>query len=184
MLPHAVLQVTDNRLLKRIDFLTLQNHQLGGMLISDNPVLAEAPSLAGVTVVHGEVDVERNDALTALFDASLRRIEGPLVVEDNASLGALRYPLLDDVVSDFLVERNASLQSIEVPALTEVTDFLIIVNNPQLRHIAFDALTHTNGFLVSSNPRLPACEVLAIFAHVTGLSKGQSGNDNTATCGP
>jgi hypothetical protein len=88
------------------------------------------------------------------------------------------------VVSDFLVERNAVLQTIEAPALTEAADELFIDNNPLLRHIALDALSHADVFLVDNNPKLPACEVLAIFTHVTGFGKGQSGNDNTATCGP
>lgn len=184
LLPDATLQVTENGALRSIDFLTLPDHQIGGMLISDNPALADAPSLAGVTDVFGGVDVERNDALTALFGASLRRIEGSLAIRDNASLGALRCPLLEHVVSVLAVMDNAGLQSLELPALTEVANGLTVVRNPQLRHIAFDALTHANSFGVSDNPRLPACEVVAIFAHVTGFGKGQSGNDNTATCGP
>jgi hypothetical protein len=184
LLPGATLQVTENGALSSLDFLTLPSHQIGGMLISDNPALADAPSLAGVTDVLGGVRVENNAALTALFDGSLQRIEGSLVVRNNAGLRAMRYPLLDHVDSTLLVQDNAALQSLEAPALPEVVDGLSIFRNPQLRHIAFDALTRANSFGVGDNPRLPACEVLAIFAHVTGFGKGQSGNDNTATCGP
>jgi hypothetical protein len=53
--------------------------------------------------------------------------------------------------------------------------------HPQLHHLAFDALTHATTFVVNSNPRLPTCEVLALFARVQG-EHGQSGNDDDATC--
>jgi hypothetical protein len=68
--------------------------------------------------------------------------------------------------------------------LTEAADELFIFNNPELQDIAFDALGHSDFFFVDNNPRLPACQVLAIFPHVTGFGKGQSGNDDTALCGP
>jgi hypothetical protein len=77
---------------------------------------------------------------------------------------------------------NDALQTIEVPAVTDVAAELDISSNPQLHHIAFDALAHAINLQVHDNPHLPACEVLAVFAHVDALGKGQSGNDNTATC--
>jgi len=36
-------------------------------------------------------------------------------------------------------------------------------------------------FTVRDNPHLPACAVLALFAHVDG-EHNQTGNDNDATC--
>jgi hypothetical protein len=81
------------------------------------------------------------------------------------------------------VSSNASLQTIELPVLPEVADALAIDGNPQLHHIDLGSLAHSERFRVDNNPRLPTCEVLAVFSHTTG-SQEQSGNDDTASCSP
>lgn len=178
------LQLINNAQLTSAAFVTPATPgELGGMLITDNPVLSDVPSLASLISVRGEVDVERNPALTSLFGPSLTLVDGPVFIVDNASLTGLSLPHLQHVVSDLIVQKNAVLQTLELPALTEAADELFITANPQLHHIAFDALTHADAFSVADNPRLPACEVLAVFAHVTsGFGQGQSGNDDAAIC--
>jgi len=177
------LQLINNPLLHSASFVSLVDpEEIGGMVITDNPELVSVPALATVTRVRAVVDVENNARLVSLFGPPLRRIEGPVFLVNNDSLTSLSYPNLEHVVSDLIVSGNALLQTIEMPALTEAADELFIDTNPQLHHIALDALTHADVFFVNDNPRLPACEVLAVFAHVTGFAHGQSGNDDHASC--
>jgi hypothetical protein len=154
------------------------------MVITDNPVLTTVSSLHNVVRVHGFVDIERNAALTDVFSDALIEVEGQMVIADNNSLAHLDYPKLEHVLSVLEVLRNGALQTLEMPALTEVAQELFIQSNPQLRTIAFDALEHADVFVVNGNPRLPACQVLALFERVRGFAHSQSGNDNTAPCMP
>ncbi|HZJ67445.1 MAG TPA: hypothetical protein VFD36_28250 [Kofleriaceae bacterium] len=177
------LQLINNALLHSASFVSLVDpEETGGMVITNNPELVSVPALASVTRVRDLVDVENNPRLVGLFGPPLRRIEGPVFLVNNDSLTSLSYPNLEHVVSDLIVSGNALLETIEMPALTEAADELFIDTNPRLHHIALDALTHADVFLVNDNPRLPACEVLAVFAHVTGFAHGQSGNDDHASC--
>jgi hypothetical protein len=179
----ATLQVINNARLGSLSFVSPASPgEIGAIVITDNPVLGSAPSLASLTAVRGFVDVERNPALTGLFGPSLALVDGSMLVTDNASLAELQLPELRHVESELFVQRNAALRFLEMPALTEVADELFISSNPQLRHIGFDALAHAEFFGVDDNPRLPACQVLAVFAHVTSRVASQSGNDDTATC--
>lgn len=177
------LQVINNARLGSLSFVTPATPgEIGTIVITDNPVLGGAPSLASLAAVRGFVDVERNPALTSLFGPSLTLVDGGMTVTDNASLAELQLPELRKAGAALFVQRNAALRFLEMPALTEVTDQLFIAANPQLQHIGFDALAHAEFFFVDDNPRLPACQVLAVFAHVTSRVAAQSGNDSTATC--
>jgi len=179
------LFVTSNALLLSVSSLTLRDGtELDTIVITDNPALASAPSLAGVTRVRGAVDVERNPRLTSLFGPALFRVEGPMRIDENARLTSLVYPRLEHIEADLEVFENDSLQTLEMPALTEVAAELFIISNAQLHHLALDSLARSDLFLVQNNRRLPSCEVRAVFSHVPGPGKVQSGNDDTATCTP
>lgn len=156
--------------------------EIGTIVITDNPALDSAPSLASLVAVRGFVDVERNPALADLFGPSLTLVDGGMTITDNASLAELQLPELRQAGDGLLVQRNAALRFLEMPALTEVSSQLFIDSNSQLVHIGFDALAQVEFFFVDDNPRLPACQVLGVFSHVTGRVASQSGNDNTATC--
>jgi len=179
------LEVINNALLQNLSFVSLAftPDEIGAVVITDNPLLASAADLAHVSRVHGPVDLERNPKLGNPFGPSLIRVEGSMSIVENASLTGLQFPNLVQVVSGLVVSSDASLQSIEIPALTEIADELLIVSNPQLHHIDLSSLTHSEDFQVVNNPQLPTCEVLAVFARVTG-SHEQSGNDDTASCTP
>jgi len=154
------------------------------MAILDNPVLASVAALDPVVRVRGGVDIERNPRLAGVFGPALVELEGAMFITDNASLTHLDFPALEHVISDLQVSHNTALQTIRMPALTEAADELFILSNPQLRTVAFDSLEHAGVFLVDDNPRLPACQVVALFAQVRGFAHGQSGNDDTAPCAP
>jgi hypothetical protein len=177
------LDVSGNAALRSLSFVTpVDGGELGDVVIVDNPVLARAPSLAAVTAVRRNLNIEHNPMLDGVFGGSLMRIDGQAVIDHNASLTAIQLPHLLRIETNLEVFANDALQTIEVPAVTDVAAELDISSNPQLHHIAFDALAHAINLQVHDNPHLPACEVLAVFAHVDALGKGQSGNDNTATC--
>jgi hypothetical protein len=177
------LEVFGNAALRSLSFVTpVDGGELGDVVIVDNPVLASAPSLAAVTAVRRNLSIEHNPMLDGVFGTSLTRIDGQAVIDHDASLTAIQLPHLLRVGTTLDVFANDALQTIEIPAVTDVAAELDIDSNPQLHHIAFDALAHAINVQVHDNPHLPACEVLAVFAHVDALGKGQSGNDDTATC--
>ena len=180
------LQVIGNAALSSISFVPLPGgNELSVLVISDNPVLTSAPSLATVTGV-GFLDIERNPMLGSLFGPGLTSA-GSMAIDDNASLTSLQFPHLESGMFGlgmFDVSRNASLTTLELPALSGAAEQLLILLNPRLHHIAFDALAHSGKFQVTDNPLLPSCEVRAVFAHVTSTSQSQSGNDDAAICTP
>jgi hypothetical protein len=159
--------------------LKSQNTAEGG--ITDNPMLTSVPSLAHVERVRFSIDVARNAQLGQLPLPALHWVEGDLNVTDSPSLTSLVLPALEHAAA-LGINNNAGLQTLEAPALVDARDQLFIFQNLRLRHIVFDSLTHSNLFEVSGNPKLPSCEVLGIFAHVSGFHH-QGGNDDTATCG-
>jgi hypothetical protein len=57
-----------------------------------------------------------------------------------------------------------------------------ILGNIELRHVRFPVL-RVADFWVINNPRLPACEVMAMFALMGGEHE-QRLNDETTVCGP
>jgi hypothetical protein len=71
---------------------------------------------------------------------------------------------------------------LDLPALSEVTTRIDVRGNAALQHILLPVLRQAD-MGVFDNPRLPACEVEALFAALLGHHE-QSGNDNTPTCGP
>jgi hypothetical protein len=178
------LQVINNASLRSLGFLSLVDpgEIADGIVISGNPVLASATSLEAVAHVGGSVDVESNPLLGSLFGPALTWIAGDLVVDRNDGLAGLRLPGLQHVLA-LDVSVNQTLGVLELPALLDAHDQLFVFSNPQLRHLALDALQHSDLCSVAGNAMLPACEVLAVFAHVTGFHS-QSGNDNAATCVP
>jgi hypothetical protein len=181
----GTLQLLNNAVLARADFLSLITPgEIGGMAILDNPVLASVASLNPVVRVRGGVDIERNPRLAGVFGPALVELEGGMFISANASLTHLDFPALEHLISNLNIVGNPALQTIQMPALTDADDFLFIQSNPQLRTLAFDALEHADMFFVGANPRLPACQVLALFARVRGRFHSQSGNDDTAPCTP
>ena len=176
------LEVRHNAVLSSVN-AELFSAEIGAVVITDNPMLASAPAFAFLTRIEGGVDVERNPRLTQLFGAGLARIAGPVRIHDDASLTALEFPELATVGSLLEVSSNAALQTLALPALPEVAGALTIADNPLLHHVDFTALTHSDDFRVDDNPRLPTCEVLAVFGHTSGAHE-QSGNDDDASCNP
>jgi hypothetical protein len=179
----AGLQLINNSVLESVPFLPLlKQDELDGVVITGNPVLTAVPSLAAVVRVRGIVELQNNALVGQLFGAALTWVDGPLLVADNNNLRGLRLPNLEHV-GELAVGTSPVLETLEMPSLVDSPEELFISQNPRLRHIVFDSLSRAGLFLVNGNPRLPSCEVRAVFAHVTGV-RSQSGNDDTATCGP
>jgi len=177
----GTLQLINNTVLTTLSFDA--GDELGGMAILDNPALVSVPPLAALRRIRGSADIERNPSLTSLFGPELIQLDGPLFIERNDALTALRLPALERLVSDLIVGANARLETVELPRLIEAEDELFIFDNPALHHLQLDALQHSDFFFVQRNPHLPACEVLAIFAHTSGFHS-QTGNDTDASCAP
>ena len=177
------LEVTHNTRLSSLNPELLLGSEMGGLVLIDNPRLFFAPALASAARFDGGIDIERNPLLVTPFGAGPSRIAGPVRIRDNENLAAVELSQLTGVLSSLDVSSNPALQTLVLPALPEVAGPFTIADNAQLHHIDLTALTHSDDFHVDNNPRLPTCEVLAVFGHTSGAHE-QSGNDDNASCGP
>lgn len=172
-------EVSGNHALTNLDF-QIGDVFRGGLTIADNATL-EAATFDGLRQVEGTVTIEDNPALKA-FAPSLEEVTGELLIERNDSVTDLGLTRLRRV-GGLSIVRCGSLTEIELPALTLVGFFFFnIVGNPELRHIRFPVLRQAKMNVVG-NPRLPTCEVLALFALVDG-EHNQRSNDDSAECEP
>jgi hypothetical protein len=177
----GTLKVQNNGLLPTLAFarFALQGEVLGDVIVADNPVLTSAPALALLNHVHGDVLIQSNPLLAAPFGPALVQVDGGLDISSTAST-ELSLPNFAQVGSFVRVFGNG-FGTVSMPALATVPGELLISSNDQLRSLAFGALTHAGTFTVRDNPHLPACQVVALFAHVDG-EHNQTGNDDAATC--
>jgi hypothetical protein len=175
------LVVQNNALLPTLAFprFSLPGEVLGDVIVANNPVLTSAPALALLNRVHGDVVIQSNTLLTAPFGPALVQVDGGLDISSTAST-ELSLPNFAQV-GTFVRLFGNEFGTISMPALVTVPGELLISTHDQLRSLAFGALTHAGTFTVRDNPHLPACAVLALFAHVDG-EHNQTGNDNDATC--
>lgn len=178
----AGLVVSNNALLQTLAFprFPFPGEALGDVVITDNPVLTSAPALVLLAKVHGDLVIASNPLLPNPLGAPLVQVDGQLQIASTTST-ELSLPNLTQVGTSINLFGNAFMTTVSMPALTTVSSELNILSNDKLTSLAFGALTHTGVFTVRDNPHLPACQVLALFAHVDG-SHNQSGNDNDATC--
>lgn len=173
------LDVRNNAALVTLD-LRAGNEIAGSVTIADNPVLQTVPVLDPVIWIRGDVTIARNPALTAGAGGSLARVDGALVLDGN---GGLVTPGLAHLAHAGSIElaRCPSVTALDLPALSDVTS-IDVRNNAGLLHLRLPALRQAD-LGVFDNPHLPACEVDALFAAMRG-DHHQSGNDDTAVCGP
>jgi hypothetical protein len=109
---------------------------------------------------------------------------GTLIVHQNplltsfAGLAGSAMMLASLTISD-----NAQLQDLAgLENLTSV-DNLDIEQNDQLTTLgALGAVTRLSYLTAARNPRLPTCEVRALFRRAGGQELVVTGNNNTATC--
>lgn len=148
------LEVVGNAALETLSSLSFVG-ELAFLYITRNPALIEAPALAGVKTAQRIVILE-NQVLAHVPLLQLAWVH--------------RLDVLD----------NPAIQTIEMPALVTAESQIEMRNNPQLQHLDLRALAHA-ALLFFDNRRLPTCELLALFARVTGPAE-QAGNDDTATC--
>lgn len=153
----------------------------GDVTIADNPALATVEALDTVIWVRGDVTIARNPALTGVFGAPLAQIDGALVLDGDDGLAA---PGLAHLVHAGSIElaHCPSVAALDLLALSGVTSGIDVRDNAALLHLRLPAL-HQADLGVFDNPHLPACEVDALFAAMPGAHH-QSGNDDTAVCGP
>jgi hypothetical protein len=153
----------------------------GSVTIADNPVLQTAPVLDPALRIRGDVTLARNPALTAALGAVLLQIDGALVVDGDDRLAALGVAHLAHAGSIELAH-CAALPALDLLALSDVGGGIDVRGNAALQHLRLPVL-HQADLGVFDNPHLPACEVAALFAAMLG-DHHQSGNDDTAVCGP
>jgi len=173
------LEVRDNTALTELGVLFQDQDELeGDLIVVDNPALRTAASLAGLARIHGDVHIASNPALTGVFGAALSTIDGDLTLDHDASLGALGLPRLTRVRS-LAVTDCPRVTGLDLSALATASS-LELRGNATLGHLQLPRLRQAD-LGVFDNPRLPACEVIAVFAGLLG-EHHQSGNDDLAEC--
>lgn len=149
--------------------------------ISHNPLLDEVV-LGNTAAFGGGLELSFNPKLTAVRGATLTDALGAVVIMSNPLLDALAFPALRRVGGQLAVLSDPALTTLSLPALAVGAE-VFVGGNAGLTHLALPALAQVDSISVSNNPHLPACEVAAVFAHVTG-ERTQSGNDTAASCTP
>jgi len=171
------LEVRGNAALTTLGFLS-QDEIEGDVTVVDNAALRTAASLAGLARIHGDVHIASNPVLTGVFGASLSSIDGDLALDHNASLGPLGLTRLTRAHS-LAVTDCPLVTALDLSALAAVSS-MEIHRNATLGHLQLPRLREVD-LGVFDNPRLPACEVVALFAGLLGDHQ-QSGNDEIAEC--
>ncbi|HEX3763166.1 MAG TPA: hypothetical protein VHW23_30945, partial [Kofleriaceae bacterium] len=121
-----------------------------------------------------------NPALARAFGA-LARVDGALTIDSNDGLAVPGLGRLQHAGSVGLV-RCSAVTALDLSALSDVVSRIDVRGNAALLHLGLPAL-HQADLGVFDNPHLPACEVDALFAAIGG-DHHESGNDDTAVCGP
>lgn len=174
----GALTVSGNHALTNLAFDA--GDSLGALTIQNNAILEVAPfdRLRRASYI----TIDSNPALK-VFSQSLEEVFGALLIERNDSLTDLGLTHLSHAGGLGISQCN-SLTEIDLPALAVVNIFHVsILANAQLQHLRFPLLRSAD-FWIFSNPRLPACEVTAMFAVIGGLDHEQRFNDDTAVCTP
>ncbi|HEX3760077.1 MAG TPA: hypothetical protein VHW23_15280 [Kofleriaceae bacterium] len=139
----------------------------------------EQTDVACGDVLSRDVAIQSADDAAAL--AGIALIDGSLTI-DGSPIAALRLPQLVAIRGSLAVRHASQLASIALPALQEAVGGIEIRDNAVLADLRFPALRGAD-LGVFDNPHLPACQVDALFAAMHGDHQ-QSGNDDTAVCGP
>ncbi|HEY0985686.1 MAG TPA: hypothetical protein VGD80_01490, partial [Kofleriaceae bacterium] len=154
------LEIRGNPALRALSFL-FQDQIDGDVVISDNATLRDARSLEAVHRIRGNVTIASNPALKGAFTDALERIDGDLALSANDSLDVSGLTKLQHVRS-LALNNNASVAVLDLAALSEVTTRIDVRGNAALQHILLPVLRQAD-MGVFDNPRLPACEVEALF---------------------
>jgi hypothetical protein len=179
LLVGANLEVRGNAALSTLRFLA-QDQIDGSVTIEDNAALEAVPSLEALRRIRGNVRIVSNPALKAAFGHALERVDGDLTFDGNDSLDDLGLVRIAHARS-LSVAHCGSLTELDLPALSDAIS-IEVRGNATLGHLQLPVLRSAD-LGVFDNPRLPACEVTALFAAVLG-DHHQSGNDEVAVCTP
>jgi hypothetical protein len=185
---------------------------VGGFMLNDAPLttldLSELQSAGDVTLealplAHLALPAAVHlDDLSVFGDATLTAIDlpqlataGTIAIESSAltslalpqlttvyaqPLAQLSLPALATTTSVYVVQ--TSLTSIALPALTSAGS-IQVAGNSALTSLTAPLLARMTGaFDVTSNPRLPLCELLAIWTRAGYPASSLGGGNTTATC--
>ena len=157
---------------------TPQTEIAGSVVVGGNAALRDVGSLGHVTSIGRTLGFVNSPALVTT-PRFVTHVGGDLILQNNPALLDLGFDSLRRIGDRLLVEGLFALTTIELPALTQA-DQIFVMSNPELRHLGVPVLASADMF-VNDNRHLPACEVEAVFARVTGTHV-QARNDETATC--
>jgi hypothetical protein len=157
---------------------TRQTEIAGSVVIGGNAALRDVGSLGNITSIGGTLAFVNSPALVTM-PKFVTRIGANLTLQSVPNLVNLGLDKLERVGGVVQVDGLLALQTIELPALVQARDMLVTLN-PELRHLGLPALTSAN-MIVADNRHLPACQVAALFARVTGTHL-QTRNDETTPC--
>lgn len=159
-----------NDSLKNFDGMgELQGNMLGGIKITDNPMLEYVSSLKGIVSIDGDLTLKRNHLLSMSGMDKMETIGGFVNVKlepfltDVSQFAALKY-----VGSDFVISSNDILSNLDgYDNLDSIGGILYIWNNPLLGNcdgvcpVVHDSLVH--GILVSDNKTNSDCHYYQVL---------------------
>ena len=175
---HGGVELVGNLALQSLLFSALGNID-GDIVVTDNPRLDSVGQLLNGTVIHGNVTI-RNNAVISLVGGLTKQIDGALEITGNPALADVSFDVTQ-VGGAITISNNAALDVIVLDDLA-AAGAIHVEDNATLLDLFMSNLASTSSITVRRNPHLPTCEVTAIFAHVRGGSRTQSGNDDAGTC--
>jgi hypothetical protein len=159
----------------------ITDHVLHGKVtISQNPALAVAQFLGGITQITGTLLIANNQRFVDMSTQELREVDGDVQIGLNDTLDHLTFDQLRVVRGNIIILENHALPAIVLPVFDGVASFIEISGNLRLHDLQLPAI-EVADMLVESNPVLPACAVDALFARIAG-DHLQFGNDDDAVC--
>jgi hypothetical protein len=186
------VSISSNPVLRRIALSAFAPHTIA---IEDNPALIEAVVTTDLSI-RGDVMVRNNGPLQLIIAGSgvfglPTEIAGSLTLSGPVEEFRSTQPLV--IGGDCTIDGTRLIALDRATSLFRVGGTLRLIDNARLAtiftlglggglEVGFDALEQAGLFFVVSNPRLPACEVLSLFARVLSFVEHQTGNDDVATC--
>jgi hypothetical protein len=164
-----------------MEVLSLETPQTeipGSVVIGGNAALRDVGSLGNITSIGSTLALVNSPALVTT-PRFVTLVGANLVLQNLPNLVDLGLDNLERVGALLEVDGLLALQTIALPALVHASDILV-TGNPELGHLGLPALASAN-MIVADNRHLPACQVAALFARVTGTHL-QERNDETTTC--
>jgi len=156
------MNIDDNKALTTIDAPRLQ--RVGGLSISENPVLPDLRGLSALTAVDRDIKLSGNAKLVSAY-LPIRTVGGDVTVLDNSALVHIAWSLAGPV-GNIDIGRHLSLDTVDVTVSGDSSASALNVHeNYRLDRVSVNA-QHLGSVLIENNSYLT--EILVMVERVDG----------------